>query len=297
MKVTALVLVIVLSYMLKQHRFFRVEDFKVISNIVLKITLPCAVISNFNRIDVNVSLFSLILTGVFCNLLTIGFGYLVAIHKSRETRAFNMINYSGYNIGCFTMPYIQSFLGPSGVVATCLFDAGNSLLCTGATYSMAAAVARTGEKSTIGLFFKRMFSSVPMDVYIIMVLFAWLQIKLPYSVIAFTDMVGVANPFLAMVMIGIGFEFHSDRKDILRIGGILLNRYLTAFVLAWLFYHYAPFDTEIRKLLVIIVFAPVSAVCTIFTAKCKGDVTMSCTVNSLTIILSVIFMTILMVYL
>lgn len=297
MKVTALVLVIVLSYMLKQHRFFRVEDFKAISNIVLKITLPCAVISNFNRIDVNVSLFSLILTGVFCNLLTIGFGYLVAIHKSRETRAFNMINYSGYNIGCFTMPYIQSFLGPSGVVATCLFDAGNSLLCTGATYSMAAAVARTGEKSTIGLFFKRMFSSVPMDVYIIMVLFAWLQIKLPYSVIAFTDMVGAANPFLAMVMIGIGFEFHSDRKDILRIGGILLNRYLTASVLAWLFYHYAPFDTEIRKLLVIIVFAPVSAVCTIFTAKCKGDVTMSCTVNSLTIILSVIFMTILMVYL
>lgn len=81
MKVTALALVIVLSYMLKQHRFFRVEDFKVISNIVLKITLPCAVISNFNRIDVNVSLFSLILTGVFCNLLTIGFRHLVAIHK------------------------------------------------------------------------------------------------------------------------------------------------------------------------------------------------------------------------
>ena len=130
-----------------------------------------------------------------------------------------------------------------------------------------------------------------------MVLFAWMQIKLPYSVIAFTDIVGAANPFLAMVMIGIGFEFHTDRNKLLRIGGILLNRYLVAIVLAWLFYHYAPFDAEIRKLLALIAFAPVSAVCAIFTAKCKGDVAMSCTVNSLTVILSVIFMTVLMIYL
>lgn len=57
LKVTALVLIIVLSYALKRYRFFKVEDFKVISNMVLKITLPCAVISNFNRIDVNASLF------------------------------------------------------------------------------------------------------------------------------------------------------------------------------------------------------------------------------------------------
>lgn len=297
LKVTALVLIIVLSYALKRYRFFKVEDFKVISNMVLKITLPCAVISNFNRIDVNASLFSLILIGAICNVLTIGFGYLAALRKNKETRAFNMINYSGYNIGCFTMPYIQSFLSPSSVVATCLFDAGNSLFCTGATYSMAAAVAHTGEKSTTRLFFKRMFSSLPMDVYILMVLFAWMQIKLPYSVIAFTDIVGAANPFLAMVMIGIGFEFHTDRNKLLRIGGILLNRYLVAIVLAWLFYHYAPFDAEIRKLLALIAFAPVSAVCAIFTAKCKGDVAMSCTVNSLTVILSVIFMTVLMIYL
>lgn len=108
-----------------------------------------------------------------------------------------------------------------------------------------------------------------MDVYIIMVVFAGLADKMTIfrHCLYRYDIVGAANPFLAMVMIGIGFEFHSDRKDILRIGGILLNRYLTASVLAWLFYHYAPFDTEIRKLLVIIVFAPVSAVCTIFTAK------------------------------
>lgn len=195
------------------------------------------------------------------------------------------------------MPYIQSFLGPTGVVATCLFDAGNSLLCTGATYSMAAAVAHTGEKSTIGLFFRRMFSSIPMDTYIIMVLLVCMHVQIPSFITVFTEMAGAANPFLAMVMIGIGFELHADRRQISRIGGILLHRYLTATILAWLFYHYAPFDAEVRKILVLISFAPVSAVCAIFTAKCKGDVELSCTVNSLTIILSILFMTILMLYL
>ena len=296
-KVAAFVLVIFLSYLLKRIGFFKLEDFKLISNIVLKITLPCAVISNFSRIEVSIALFGLILVGVLCNLLTIGIGYLAALNKGRDEQAFNMINYSGYNIGCFAMPYIQSFLGPSGVVATCLFDAGNSLLCTGATYSMAAVVVHTGERSTISLFFRRMFSSVPMNTYIIMVLLVWMGIKVPSFVTVFTDMVGAANPFLAMVMIGIGFELHSDRRKLLRIGGILLNRYIAEAFLAWLFYHYAPFDAEIRKILALVAFAPVSAVCAIFTAKCKGDVELSCTVNSLTIVLSIIFMTMLMIYL
>lgn len=294
-KVSVFVLIIILSYSLKKGGLFKASDFKLISNIVLKITLPCAVISNFNKISVEMSLFNLVLIGVACNLITIGIGYLVAIGKSRKEKAFNMINYSGYNIGCFTMPYIQGFLGPSGVVATCLFDAGNSLLCTGATYSMAASVAGKGERSTARIFFKRMFSSIAMDTYILMVILAWANIKLPSEVTAFTDTVGAANAFLAMMMIGIGFELHLDKKKLLHIGSILLHRYVIAAILAWIFYNYAPFNHEVRKILALISFAPVSAVCAIFTEKCNGDVAMSCTINSLTIVISVVFMTTLMI--
>lgn len=294
-KVSAFILIIIGSYLLKRIGFFQASDFKLISNIALKLTLPCAVISNFNKIDVETSLFILIAIGVLCNLITIGIGYLAAWRKGREAQAFNMINYSGYNIGCFTLPYIQTFLGPTGVVATCLFDAGNSLLCTGATYSMAAAVAQNEEKSTVGLFFRRMFASVPMDVYILMVILAALRIKLPLFVTSFTDVVGAANAFLAMMMIGIGFEMHLSRERLLRVLGVVLNRYLIAAAMAWIFYNYLPFDQEIRKILALICFAPISAVCAIFTAKCHGDVAMSCTINSITIILSIVFMTAIMV--
>lgn len=294
-KVSAFILIILLSYGLKQAGFFKEGDFKLISNIVLKITLPCAVISNFNKIEVDVALFGLIGLGVACNLITIAAGYLAAWRRRPADKAFNMINYSGYNIGCFTMPYIQSFLGPTGVVATCLFDAGNSLLCTGATYSMAAAVGQTGERSTAAIFLKRMFSSIPMDTYILMVILAAFRVKLPEAVTAFTDTAGAANAFLAMMMIGVGFELHLSRRQMLHIGNVLLHRYLIAAAVAWLCYHYAPFDAEIRKVLTLIAFAPISAVCAIFTAKCHGDVALSCTINSLTIIISVVFMTALMI--
>lgn len=296
-KVSAFVFIIVMAFGLRRKGFFREHEFKLISNMVLKITLPCAVISNFSRIGVKTSLLQLIVLGVICNLVTIALGYIFAYRGGRKEQAFNMINCSGYNIGCFTMPYIQSFLGPAGVVATCLFDAGNSLLCTGATYSMAAAVAGTGERSTPSLFLRRMFASVAMDTYIVMVVLSVLSVRLPAIVLSFTDTVGGANAFLAMVMIGMGFEVHLSYRQLRRIGGILLMRYLIAGVLAWLFYHYAPFGMDIRKLLVLIMFAPVSAVCAIFTAKCKGDVALSCTINSFTIVISIVIMTALMIVL
>lgn len=295
MKVSAFVLIIAMSYLLKRGGFFKETDFKLISKIVLDVTLPCAVISSFSRITVDSSLFWLVAVGIVCNLVTIGIGYLVGIGRSRSVKAFNMINYSGYNIGCFSMPYIQSFLGPVGVVATCLFDAGNSVLCTGATYSMAAAVARTGERSTVRVFLRRMFSSLPMDVYILLVILSALQVHIPAPVVAFTDVVGGANAFLAMMMIGIGFKLEFSRNQLLRIGSILLHRYLIAAIMAWCFFHYAPFDYEVRKVLALISFAPVSAVCAIFTARCHGDVSLSCTINSLSIIISICLMTALMI--
>ncbi|MED4406270.1 hypothetical protein [Heyndrickxia coagulans] len=50
-------------------------------------------------------------------------------------------------------------------------------------------------------------------------------------------------------------------------------------------------------MLVIIAFAPISAVCTAFTQKCGGNVAMSSTLNSLSILISIVLMTSLMVVL
>ena len=205
-KVVSFIAVIVVGYLLKRVGFFRSEDFRLIAGLVLKVTLPCAIISNFTRIDVDAALFVLVLLGLGCNLVTVAAGWLASKRGDSAEQAFNIINFSGYNVGCFALPFLQSFVSPMGVVAACIWDTGNSIMCTGATYSIAAAVAGKNEGGGARLFFRRMFASVPMDVYVAMTILAFLGWQLPPQVLGFTDMVGAANPFLAMLMIGIGFE-------------------------------------------------------------------------------------------
>ena len=56
-----------------------------------------------------------------------------------------------------------------------------------------------------------------MDIYIGMVVLAALGLMVPKAVLSITDVVGAANPFLAMLMIGVGVELHLDRNSVLRV--------------------------------------------------------------------------------
>lgn len=47
MQAFSFVAIIILGYVLRSRGFFKEEDFYVISRIVLKITLPAAIVSNF----------------------------------------------------------------------------------------------------------------------------------------------------------------------------------------------------------------------------------------------------------
>ena len=158
-KVVSFIAVIVVGYLLKRVGFFRSEDFRLIAGLVLKVTLPCAIISNFTRIDVDAALFVLVLLGLGCNLVTVAAGWLASKRGDSAEQAFNIINFSGYNVGCFALPFLQSFVSPMGVVAACIWDTGNSIMCTGATYSIAAAVAGKNEGGGARLLFRWMFMS------------------------------------------------------------------------------------------------------------------------------------------
>ena len=290
-KATVFIAIIVMGYLLKRKGIFKASDFRIISKIVLNITLPCAVISNFNNLKIDMSLLFLIFIGIICNLVTVGAGYLVALKKSDDEKAFNMINFSGYNIGCFAMPYVQNFLGPIGVVATCLFDAGNSLLCTGGTYSIASAVAKTDGKTTLSSFIKKVFSSIPLNTYIIMLIVSYFNFQIPKPIIMFTDTVGAGNGFLAMLMVGVGLGLNLKRSQIGKIVQTLSIRYGISIIMAFIFFIFLPFSLEVRQVLAIIVFAPVSAVSIAFTEKCNGDVGLASAINSSSIIFSIIVMT------
>ena len=281
------VAIILLGYLLKRIGLFKESDFSVLSKIVLKITLPAVIITNFANKELDPSLFTLTLLGVLCGSIYIGLGFLLNIKNDKEKRAFDILNLPGYNIGCFALPFVQSFLGPVGVIATCLFDIGNGFICLGTAFSIAVMV-KDGGRFSIKRVIRTLLKSIPFILYVIMPILCLTHVHIPDVITSFAGIVGNANAFMAMFMIGVGFKLATDKTQIGRIIKLLAVRFGIAAILALCFYFLLPFTHEIRKTLVLLVFSPIGAAVPAFTGEMKGDVGLSSAVNSLAIVCSII---------
>ena len=289
-RAAAFVLIIVTGYLLKKKGFFHPSDFKLISQIVIRITLPCAIISNFSRLSMDNSLLFMCVLGLLANVFMIGVGYGVSLKDRAQGRVFNMINLSGYNVGNFTLPFVQNFLGPVGFAATSLFDAGNAVMCTGVTYTVASIAAGKGSPS-IKSVVKSLFSSLPFDAYVVMTVLAILGISLPEVVVSYAQTVGNANGFLALLMLGIGFEIRLKKDQTARLLKVLTLRYGIGLLMAATAYKLLPFGLEVRQALALVALGPVSSVGPAFTERLGGDVELASAINSISIVISIVMIT------
>jgi len=280
------VAIILLGIVLRRAGFFKKEDFHLLSNIVLKITLPAAIISNFAGRELEYSLLLLILTGLIFGIFLMAVAYVLNRHRPPAEQAFAVLNTSGVNISNFVLPFVQGFLGPAGVMTVSLFDVGNAFICLGGAYGVADTIQSGKKHFSLLPVLRSIGKSIPLITYIIMCLLSALQINLPGPVIDLAGIVGSANAFLAMLMLGIGFQIKTSRiPEILRI---LVPRYLIAIAFAALCYYLLPVPPFYRKALIIPFLGPVSSAVPAFTAQMKGDYELSSAINSFSILISIV---------
>lgn len=284
-KAGCFVAIIILGWVLRRIGFFKEGDFGVLAKIVLRITLPASIVYSFSDKEVNPSMLLLSVFGFLLGIGYIGIGYLISLGKSKEQKAFSILNISGYNIGNFTLPFAQSFLGPGGVVTTSLFDTGNAFICLGVSYSVAAMVQR-GEKFSVARILRDLMKSVPFVTYITMALLALLHIHLPSPVISFAGLLGNANAPMAMLMLGVGFKISGDSSQIHSIVKILSVRYGVAVLVSLGCFFLLPLDLEARQTLALLAFSPIASAAPAFTGELGGDSGLSSAVNSLSIVIS-----------
>ena len=255
-------LIILMGYGLKKIGLLSQSDLPVFSKLVTKITLPAAIIHNFSQATMDVSMLVIVLIGFLCSGAYAVIGYGLFAKGTRDQKAFGLVNASGYNIGCFTMPFVQGFLGAPGVACTSLFDTGNAVVCTGGSYAVAASVAGkggAGDKHQIRRIVIQLLKSIPFDCYVIMTALTMAGLRIPVFMDQVAETVGNANTFLSMTMIGLGLELHMTREQTGSVAKILGTRFAVSAVLAVLFYQFLPFSLEIRRTLAILMFGPVSA--------------------------------------
>lgn len=290
-----LVAAIFVGYLLRRSRFLPPEAFTVVSRIVLNVTLPCAVIVNFSDFQVSGALLWLFPLGFFCNALYVSVGYLLGKRQGVGQQMFGMLNLSGYNIGCFALPYVASLLGPSAVVSACLFDAGNAIWATGGTNALCISM-QEGGRLRLGPVFRRIFTSPTIVAYLVMLLLSLIRVRLPEPILQFATLVGSANSCMAMLMLGIGMNLNIRPEQLRWIGKAFVIRFGIALVLCLAFYHLLPFDHDIRLGAALAAFAPISSASAAYTGERGCDVGLASSWNTITILSSLVFMTLVLLF-
>ena len=294
-KAAILVSFIFCGYLLKQLRLFGRSTFNTISTIVFNITLPSVIIVNLNGIHFETRYLLISLLAIVFNLIMVGAGW--AAGKTKDEKAFYMLNMNGYNIGNFALPFVSYFFDSAAVLIVCIFDAGNSLMCLGGAYGLARCVRGEKGESIVTILAKAIFSSLPVLSYITMIILSLTGFELPSVLIDWAKVPASANTFLSMLMIGVALGLSLKKEYLKLIYTDVGLRLLMSVVFMAFVYAVLDYPMAIKKVLMVLVFAPVAGMACYYTAKMKLKIEVAACISSFYILLSIVVMSSLIIVL
>lgn len=291
--------IIFLAIGLKKIGFFGKDDYKILSKILMNITLPLTVVNICVGVEADAQMYWLVLLGFVCALIPVFVMYIAMRKEETVTRAFGMVNAGGFNVGSFALPMIQLFYGATGAVFCSMFDIGNALIMSGGAYAITTAMLhlnaeeKKGIMAGIGSFAKNLFTSVSLDAYLFMLILMVFHIRIPEFVGTITAPFAGANSFVAMFMIGLMFQVQKESSQVRILVKTLVFRVAMGVIFAVVIYFVLPFDPLIRQVAAICAVAPAGTLASVFTGKIGGNVALASFLNSISVIISFVIMLIL----
>lgn len=295
---TAFVLILCVGRFLDALKLIPTRSSETLKTILMNFTLPAAIIVNFNKNTLHSGgiMLALAALGLGANIVMVVVGMLLTRRQSAPTKALYMLCLPAMNIGTFCIPFVQSFLPALGTVTASMFDAGNSIACTGGTYAFTSQyLSKNSRGFDWKTFIQRMITSTPLMTYVVMFTLTTFGVHLPEAVNTLISPMAAANPCIAMLMLGVMIRIEFKREYMKDIFALLGLRHIFSIILALFCYYVLPFDLVIRQALVIVAFAPMSVVSAVYTGLCNGDEGKASATNSFSIIMSVIEITVLLV--
>lgn len=290
--VLAYIAIIIIGQVFRLLEIFPRDSIRPMSMLVLYVTLPCSIVTFLYGVPLSAELLAPFLTAFCANWILIGAAALLtrSMPDKARTVPFAMLNLSGYNVGTFAMPYTAGIVSPVGFLSICLFDAGNSLMCTGGTYAFACRDAKRPFSSQLAGIAKRLATSAPIWTYLFMLSIALVGVTLPKPLMHFFEIIGKANPFLAMLLIGLSVNLRIDFAKFRPLIGLLFWRYAINAAIGVICYFLLPVSEEIRKALLLVLMAPMPSMGLVFTMKANLDWETAANLNSVSVVISVVIM-------
>lgn len=297
LKAFSFIFCMALAYSLKKAKILQESDSRVVSTIYINVALPCAIITSFRNFTLDSSLFFFLLLPFISNGTMILIAWLTGRKRGNEETAYQIANYPNYNIGSFTLPFLQSFMSPTCVVAACLYDTPNAFFTLGGSYTVACRFMPGSPKFTFLGFFKRIMSSITIKVYTILLILTFLRIQLPEFVFTLIAPAANANAFLSMFMLGLYLDFSFDKETMKKVFRTIGARIVVGTTLALLIYALLPFSAELKQTAALCLLAPFGSMNAVYTEKLGSDYKASALTSSLAIVTSmIIFSTLLTIW-
>ena len=288
-KIAAFVAAIAVGYIAGRSGKLGSRPGVTVSNLVFNFTLPCAVIHAFGAVDFATSMLLLVPIGFACAFIPYLLTLLITLRRPREERVFFLTGSNSFNIGCFALPFIQTVFPAPMAVTACLFDAGNAVIGTAGSYALTALFA--SEKPVerpVRFVAKRLFSSAAFDCYVVLVALAVAGIRIPDPIVTFTEPIAAANACLAMLMLGLMLSLKIDSDRMKLVAQNLGLRIVFSVILTALAWAFLPFDYTTKVIVVIMLWAPATAISTTFTLWLGGDAGLAGFANAVTIVIGVV---------
>lgn len=282
--------IILLGYLLKRVGPMSKADGGVLSIIIMKVTLPAAIVVGLADVQVSIILFILLTIGFSLNVIAILLARVIWSKKPELQQKLLMYSVSGYNIGNFSLPFVQGFF-PIAVPYLCMFDIGNSFMLAGGSPLLIDRLVGEKEKMDLPKIIRTLLKSVPFTTYLVMLLLRTFDISLTSGILDIFQLIANANGFLSMLMIGLYLELRLPKKEIVIVGKTLFMRYFLGIVFAVVIVLFLPVDPTIKKVLALLCVAPIPTFSVINSVKAgipEGTIGFS---SSASILISLILMT------
>ncbi len=283
------------GYLLKRLGLFQTQDAQLLSKIILNITLPAAIIKGFAGVQFSGVLLLAFAFSCCVSVALLAAGALLSRGRPPIERGTTILNTNTFNCGNFAIPLLSGMVSADAFAAMCMFDVGAGVFTYGPNTALAHhAMGQSGEKLRVGSIFKHILRAPVMIVYLTMIVLSLLGWELPGPIMSVAVMAGNANSFLAMLCIGILFEVRfpkEGRATVLRVLGGRTAVCAAAALIAWFV---LPVPRDVARALVLILFAPVANCAAMITVENGCDGTIAAVINSASMVLSTVLMTLLL---
>jgi malate permease and related proteins len=291
------VAIIFFGYVFKRTGILKIEDSRSLVNLILYFTLPAVVLKTFYKAHISYDMLWVFLISIGFGLFMTLFGiYFFRNNSKKSHKGLLMASCMGFNIGLFAYPFVQAMWGNKGLLYIAIFDLGNAFMVFGASYIVASIYSPSAKQINYWGIIKKLIIFVPLQSYIIAIIFALLPVTYPDIFIKFLDLVSGANSVLVLLLIGMFLSFKISKEDLSDAFKVLFLRYAAGIIVGLLVFFVLPFPPQVRNTVMLGLILPIGMTIIPYSVMFNYDSKLSGTLVNLSSVISFMLMWIIIAY-